>query len=92
MTLAQFTLFWGIVFLVTTTLIALFMKEKDKSREMPEGEQEELDLGLIQAYKTLWKIIRLPMMPVMIFLLFTTEFPFSAAENMTNLKLIEFDD
>ena len=89
-TLAQFTLFWGIVFLVTTTLIALFMTEKDKSRETPEGEQEELDLGLIQAYKTLWKIIRLPMMPVMILLLFTKEFAFSAAEDMTNLKLIEF--
>ena len=91
MTLAQFTLFWGIVSLVTTTLIALFMKEKDKSRETPEGEeQEELDLGLVEAYKTLWSIIRLPMMPVMILVLFTTSFPFSAAEDIANLKLIEF--
>jgi len=87
-TLAQFTLFWGIVFLVTTTLIALFMTEKDKSRETPE--EEELDLGIVEAYKTLWSIIRLPMMPVMIVVLFTTSFPFSAAEDIANLKLIEF--
>merc|ERR1740116_485408 len=87
-TLAQFTLFWGIVFLVTTTLIALIMTEKDKSRETPE--EEELDLGIVEAYKTLWSIIRLPMMPVMIVVLFTTSFPFSAAEDIANLKLIEF--
>ena len=90
MTLAQFTLFWGIVFLVTTTLIALFMTEKDKSREKPDVEVEELDLGIVEAYKNLWSIIRLPMMPVMILVLFTRSFPFSAAEDMANLKLIEF--
>ena len=90
MTLAQFTLFWGIVFIVTTTLIAFFMTEKDKSRETPEGEVEELDLGIVEAYKTLWSILRLPMMPVMIVVLFTTAFPFSAAEDISNLKLIEF--
>ena len=88
--MAQFTLFWGIVFLVTTTLIALFMTEKDKSRETPEGEEKELNLGIVEAYKTLWDIINLPMMPVMIVVLFTCAFPFSAAEEIANLKLIEF--
>jgi len=56
----------------------------------PEGEEEELDLGIVEAYKTLWSILRLPMMPVMIVVLFTTSFPFSAAEDIANLKLIEF--
>ena len=92
LTLAQFTLFWGIVFLVTTTCIAVFMKERNKSLEpTPDNEApEELELGIVEAYKTLWKILRVPMVPVLILVFFTTAFPFSAAEDISNLKLIEF--
>ena len=80
------------MFLVTTTCIAVFMKERNKSLEpTPDNEApEELELGIVEAYKTLWKILRVPMVPVLILVFFTTAFPFSAAEDISNLKLIEF--
>lgn len=93
-TLSDFLLFWGIVFLLTTTGIAVFMREKNMHEVEPESgrtdEQEsEPDLGLIETYKILWKIIRHPLIPVMTFLLLTYSVGFSAAESITNLKLIE---
>ena len=91
--LSQFMLFWGIVFIVTTTSIAFFMKEENKSSTefSPEnGEIQEPDLGLLEAYKMLWKIIWSPRMYVLIIFLFTANFGFSAAESISNLKLVEF--
>ena len=46
--------FWGIVFFVTTTLVMLFKRE---TINMAEDEPEE---GIVAAYKTLWRVIRLP--------------------------------
>jgi PAT family acetyl-CoA transporter-like MFS transporter 1 len=92
-TFSQFLLFWGIVFLITTTLIAIFKTEKNTSKSTvnPEDEssQAEPELGLIDTYKILWKIVRHPLIPVVALLLFTFGFGFSAAESLTNLKLIE---
>ena len=89
-------LFWGIVFLVTTTCIAVFLKEKNKSlgsekkdEESKEEDDQEIELGFIEAYKTLWKILRHPLIPIVIVFLFTYDFGFSAAESLFNLKLIE---
>ena len=50
--LSQFLIFWAIVFLITTTLIAFFKKEKaglDGSEAVEAGAEQEL--GLIQTYK-----------------------------------------
>eukprot|EP00092_Neocalanus_flemingeri_P010786 GFUD01011615.1.p1 GENE.GFUD01011615.1~~GFUD01011615.1.p1 ORF type:complete len:566 (-),score=82.48 GFUD01011615.1:146-1843(-) len=91
-TLSQFLLFWGIVFLITTTGIAIFMKEKNTHAVAPESGEEvtqEPDLGIIETYKILWKIIRHPLIPVTALFLLTFGFGFSAAEDITNLKLIE---
>ena len=91
--LAQFMLFWAVVFLVTTTSIAFFMKEQNLSSTevSPEsGEFQEPDLGLVEAYKMLWKIIWSPRMYIMILILFTASFGFSASESIFNLKLVEF--
>ena len=91
--LSQFMLFWGIVFIVTTTSIAFFMKERNKSAAAvsPEdGTIQEPELGLVEAYKMLWRIIWSPRMYVMIIFLFTANFAFSAAESIFNLKLVEF--
>ena len=91
-TLSQFLLFWGIVFLVTTTLIAIFKKE-NKTTKAATNELDcngmEPDIGLVETYKILWKIIRHPLIPVTSLLLLTFGFGFSAAEEITNLKLIE---
>ena len=53
-TLDQFFLFWGIVFLVTTTGICFFMTEKNKAHEPDEtqetDENQEPELGFFEAY------------------------------------------
>jgi len=95
MDLSQFLLLWGVVFVVITTTIAIFKKEKSiaEIQESSSGEEaadQELDLGLVKAYKILWKIIVSPRMYVWILYLLTATFGFSAAESIFNLKLIEF--
>jgi len=93
MDLSQFLLILGIIFLVTTTTIAIFKKEKSMSeiQESPEvGTNQELDLGLIEAYKMLWRILWSQKMLIWIIFQLTATFGFSAAENIFKLKLVEF--
>ena len=80
-TLSQFLIAWGIIFLVTTTLVAIFKTDKP--------EEEETYLGLVDTYKILWKIIRHPLMPVVMLFLMTYKFGFASSESLTNLKLVE---
>jgi len=86
-TLGQFLLFWGIVFLVTTTLIAIFKQEKNAGES--KGDTEEPSLGLVDTYRVLWKIIRNPRIPVYSFFLLTHGIGYAAVEAMTSLKLVE---
>ena len=93
MDLSQFLLVTGIVFIVTTTTIAIFKKEKSLSEiqeSQDEGSNEEVDLGLIEAYKMLWKIVSSPKMVILIIFLLTNSFGFSATEELYKLKLVEF--
>ena len=55
-TLAGFFHFWGIVFLVATTLIGLFKHEKSE-QELHGKESIE---GIVDGYKTLIQILRCP--------------------------------
>lgn len=80
-TLPHFLIAWGIIFLITTTAIAIFKTDKP--------EEGETYLGLVDTYKILWKIIRHPLMPVVILFLMTYKFGFAASESLTNLKLVE---
>ena len=57
--------------------------------EEDEVQIEEPDLGIIDTYQLLWKIIRLPLMPMMLAILLTGKMGFSAADNVTSLKLVE---
>jgi len=90
-TLGQFLLFWGIVFLVTTTLIAIFKHEKNTGEVIGGGEDisEEPSLGLVETYRVLWKIMRNPRIPVYSFFLLTHGIGYAAVEAMTSLKLVE---
>ena len=71
------------------------MKEKDKSTthskkdDSTDDSEQELELSFFEAYKVLWKIIKNPLVLVTVFFLFTFDFPFSAAESIYNLQLIE---
>ena len=55
-TFSGFFYFWGIVFLVTTTLVGLFKHEKSEL----ELHGEEAVEGIVDGYKTLVKILHCP--------------------------------
>jgi len=82
LTLREFLLICGGLFLVTTTLLAIFKHDR-------QGEEEEPVLGLVDTYKVLWRIIRHPLIPVVILFLMTYKFGVAAAESLINLKLVE---
>jgi len=96
-TLSGFLFFWGCVFIVATTLVAIFKSEKDTSKssdnpnseEEEEEQEEEEDLGIVDTYKMLYKIVTLPLMPAFVVFLLTSKVGFSAADSVTSLKLIE---
>ena len=51
LTLAQFFLFWGLVYLVTTSCVAIFLRESDKSQGAAGGDTEEPGVGVVEAYR-----------------------------------------
>ena len=82
LTLKDFLNFWAVIFILATTLVAIFKAEN-------EQDSDEEDLGMIGTYQMLLKIIFLPLMPVTIAFLLTSKIGFSAADSVTGLKLIE---
>ncbi|VDK86351.1 unnamed protein product [Litomosoides sigmodontis] len=89
--LSGFIFFWGWVFLITTTLVLIFKKEVDHSivdKDDVDNKNEELELGIIQTYAVLWKILRLKPVLWMVVVLFTGKFAFAATDGITGLKLI----
>ncbi|TRY69596.1 hypothetical protein TCAL_04103 [Tigriopus californicus] len=88
-TLSGFLFFWGIVFLCATTLVAIFKHEVTDKTKLTSAEENHPDLGVVETYTLLWKIIKLPLMPFMILVLLTSKMGFSAADSVTSLKLIE---
>lgn len=64
---------WGIVFLVTTTLVMIFKKEKPAETSPPFGEPEEEEHGILQTYRLLFKIIQLPSVLSLISILLTVK-------------------
>lgn len=84
-TLPGFLQFWAVVFLITTTLVAVLKSENGTG----EGEQEEEDIGVLATYKLLLDILKLSVMPATIALLLTSKLGFAAADAVTGLKLVE---
>lgn len=84
-TLADFLFFWGIVFVVTTTLVMVLKKENNGRAALQQAAQQ----GIKETYKSLFSIIRMPAILNFCFLLLTSKIGFSAADEVTGLKLIE---
>lgn len=84
-TLADFLFFWGIVFVVTTTLVMVLKKENNGRAALHQAAQQ----GIEETYKSLFSIIRMPAILNFCFLLLTSKIGFSAADEVTGLKLIE---
>merc|ERR1719365_249504 len=84
-TLPSFLQFWAIVFLITTTFVAIFKSEAGAG----EVDTEEPDLGVLQTYKLLFDILKLSVMPTTIAMLLTCKVGFAAADAVSGLKLVE---
>ena len=68
--------FFGIVYLITTTLILLFKREssKDFTETKPSYASDHYiqnDISLIESYKLVWKILSLKPILIFIFVIFT---------------------
>ncbi|XP_025913579.1 acetyl-coenzyme A transporter 1 isoform X2 [Apteryx rowi] len=83
-TLADFLFFWGAVFLITTTLVALLKKENKEL--MPTKEETK---GITDTYRLLFSIIKMPAVLTFCLLILTAKVGFSAADAVTGLKLVE---
>ncbi|XP_066997962.2 acetyl-coenzyme A transporter 1 isoform X2 [Anabrus simplex] len=81
-TLSGFLLFWGVAFLITTTVIAFVKKEHNPSPRDPH-------LGIRETYSVLWKILKLPAIQAIMIVLLTSKIGYSACDAVASLKLIE---
>ncbi|NXC17900.1 ACATN protein, partial [Corythaeola cristata] len=79
----DFLFFWGGVFLITTTLVALFKKENELT---PTKEETK---GITDTYRLLFSIIKMPAVLTFCLLILTGKVGFSAADAVTGLKLVE---
>lgn len=83
--LPDFLYFWGWMFIIVTTLVALF-KHEDVEKMHKDGE---LNTDIKHAYRLLWNIVRLPAIKIIIVFLLTAKIGFSASDAVTGLKLVE---
>lgn len=86
-TLAGFLQFWGIIFLGTTILIAIFKRE---GSEVDTDLQNHPDYGVKKAYPMLWKILKLKPVIKFSLVLLTVKASFAACDAITTLKLIDY--
>ncbi|XP_075717644.1 acetyl-coenzyme A transporter 1 [Rhinoderma darwinii] len=83
-TLPDFLFFWGAVFLVTTTLVAVLKKEHTNENVSREETQ-----SVKEAYGLLLSIVRMPAVQKFCLMILTAKIGFSAADAVTGLKLVE---
>uniref|UniRef100_U5EUI4 Putative acetyl-coa transporter n=1 Tax=Corethrella appendiculata TaxID=1370023 RepID=U5EUI4_9DIPT len=90
-TLPGFLWFWGIVFLITTTMVALLKHEKSKteSKHNDEHHHQEKELSIQETYKFLLKILKMRPIQILTLILLTVKIGFSAFDAVTSLKLID---
>ncbi|XP_041732823.1 acetyl-coenzyme A transporter 1 [Coregonus clupeaformis] len=87
-TLSDFLFFWGVVFLVSTTLVAVMKKENARGQHGKRKVREETQ-SVMETYKMLVSIIKMPAVFTFCSLLLTAKMGFSAADAVTGLKLVE---
>lgn len=83
-TLPDFLFFWGAVFLITTTLVALLKKEHTNGKVNREETQ-----SVKEAYGLLLSILRMPAVQKFCLMILTAKIGFSASDAVTGLKLVE---
>lgn len=86
-TLSDFLYFWGMLFMVSTSLVAIFKSEN--VRGQGKRRAQEQTKGVMETYKQLLSIIKMPTVLTFCGLLLTAKIGFSAADAVTGLKLVE---
>ncbi|XP_055624324.1 acetyl-coenzyme A transporter 1 [Toxorhynchites rutilus septentrionalis] len=86
-TLPGFLWFWGLVFLVTTSLVALLKRETLPSAE--RGHDELMELDIRQTYGLLIDIIKMKPILILTAILLTVKTAFAACDAVSSLKLID---
>lgn len=86
-TLPGFLWFWGLVFLVTTTLVALLKREHLPSVE--RGHDAHMELDIKQTYSLLFDIIKMKPIMILTAILLTVKIGFAACDAVSSLKLID---
>eukprot|EP00118_Oscarella_pearsei_P021527 m.242197 g.242197 ORF g.242197 m.242197 type:complete len:518 (+) comp40215_c1_seq12:83-1636(+) len=81
-TLSGFLCFWGIVFIVTTTLLWMFKREKPVPRE-------EESISAIAVYKQSLAMLKRPILQNYFIVVLTSRIGFAAVDTLTGLKLVE---
>ncbi|XP_022905132.1 acetyl-coenzyme A transporter 1 [Onthophagus taurus] len=86
-TLSGFLVFWGWVFIVITTIVAVFKKETQSVHSAHvEGE---VDRDIKTAYLFLIQILKLKPVQLLVVILLTSKMGFSATDSVMTLKLVE---
>nr|CAI5869779.1 unnamed protein product [Callosobruchus analis] len=85
-TFTGFLYFWGWVFLITTTLVAIFKTETE-----PHNPEQAMvhDRDIKTAYTSLKEILQLRSIQTLVILLLTTKIGFSSTDSVMPLKLVE---
>ncbi|KAL4142293.1 hypothetical protein QTP88_004779 [Uroleucon formosanum] len=76
---------WGIIFILLTTLIGIFKKEKDNIYIEDNHEK----IKVVQNYLLLWDILKLPSVRILAILLVTSKIGYAATGHVSTLKLID---
>lgn len=80
MTLSRFMFFWGVVFLIVTTLVGIFKKEDKDDPDIP---------GVVDTYKQVFQLLKVKNVQRYILFALTSRIGLCAADSLTGLKLVE---
>lgn len=82
-TLGLFLTCFGWALLITTITVAVLRPEHD------DGHADH-EMGLIETYKTVWEVLKLPAVQRLGLVLITCRAAFACADNVTHMKMIEY--
>ncbi|VVC28212.1 Major facilitator superfamily domain,Acetyl-coenzyme A transporter 1 [Cinara cedri] len=83
-TIKSFLYFWSFSFMIITTLVGVFKREKTAG-----SENEDVKINIFQSYRLLWEIIKLPSVGLLMMILLTMRIGFTATDAVSNLKLMD---
>lgn len=70
--MSDFLFFWGIVFMLSTTLVAILKKENARHQRIQKKPREEIQ-GVMETYKQLFSIVKMPTVFTFCILLLTAK-------------------